>query len=142
MKANKEIVLTAIDQDVMALLYTSKDIKSDANLALNVVKYIGIALTFSGKDMESRRNVVEIAVKQSGEAIKYGSAAPSCKRYSSHGLSVSEGFKLDIYIIIIIKYASSTLQAYINTLLFLRPKDLMTHLHMRLRNRKQVKLLL
>jgi hypothetical protein len=29
------------------------------------------------------------------------SAAPSCKRYSSHGLSVSEGFKLDIYIIII-----------------------------------------
>jgi hypothetical protein len=30
-----------------------------------------------------------------------GSAAPSCKGYSSHGLSVSEGFKLDIYIIII-----------------------------------------
>jgi len=30
----------------------------------------------------------------------FGSAAPSCKRYSSHGLSVSEGFKLDIYIII------------------------------------------
>jgi hypothetical protein len=26
----------------------------------------------------------------------------SCERYSSHGLSVPEGFKLDIYIIIII----------------------------------------
>jgi hypothetical protein len=30
----------------------------------------------------------------------FGSAAPACKRFSSHGLSVSEGFKLDIYIII------------------------------------------
>jgi hypothetical protein len=31
----------------------------------------------------------------------FGTAAPSCKWYSSHGLSVSEGFKLDIYIIIV-----------------------------------------
>jgi hypothetical protein len=36
------------------------------------------------------------------------SAAPLCKRISSHGLSVSEGFKLDIYIIIIIRVVTPT----------------------------------
>ena len=73
MRADKEVVMTAVSNDGWALKYASDDFKADKEVVLAAVTQRGDALEHASDALKADKEVVIAAVSQKGYALKYAS---------------------------------------------------------------------
>ena len=73
LKADKEVVLAAINFDGLALQYASIELKADKEVVLAAVKNTGYALEFASDELKADNEVVTVAVNKAGDALAYAS---------------------------------------------------------------------
>lgn len=73
MQADKEVVMTAIEQLPYTLALASQDLKSDKEVIMTAVKRNGLTLHYAADDMKSNKEIVMAAVEQEGQALQYAS---------------------------------------------------------------------
>ncbi len=73
LKANRDVVLTAVKQNGDALQFASVSLKNDEDVVLYAVTQNGNALQFASERLKASRDVVLAAVKQNGNALQFAS---------------------------------------------------------------------
>jgi len=71
LKADREIVLTAVRQNGMALEYAAKQLQEDVGIIRTAVEDSGLALKHAAAALQGNREVVLAAVRQHGMALQY-----------------------------------------------------------------------
>ena len=74
LKANREVVLTAVVQNGGALRHASDELKANREVVLVAVAQNGFALECASAELKVDRDVVLAAVTQEGTALRYASA--------------------------------------------------------------------
>ena len=85
LKADKDVVLAAVKQDGLALMYATFGLKADKEVVLAAVKQDGLALEFAAEELKADKGVVLAAVKTRG----CGYATPAL-RYATFGLKADK----------------------------------------------------
>ena len=70
---NKEFVLTAVNEDAMALQYASERLKDDKEVVLAAVNQDGWALQYASERLKDDKEVILTAVKQDEVALDFAS---------------------------------------------------------------------
>ena len=70
-KADREVVMTAVKQSGMLLLDASDDLKADREIVTAAVKRYGKALVWAAGNLKADRDIVLAAVAESGAALEY-----------------------------------------------------------------------
>ncbi|MEC7030224.1 MAG: DUF4116 domain-containing protein [Pseudomonadota bacterium] len=73
LRDDMEIVLTAINQNVIALRVATTRLQDDEKVVLLAVKIDGRALKYASKRLQDDKKVVLLAVKTDGRAVEYAS---------------------------------------------------------------------
>ena len=71
LRADRDVVLAAVRQRGFALKYASDDLRADREVVLTAVSRACGALQFASYDMRADREVVLTAVRESGEGARY-----------------------------------------------------------------------
>lgn len=112
LRNNKEVVLCAVKQRGVSLLFASNKLKNDKEVVLEAVNNDGISLAYASEALREDKEVVLAAIKANAIAIKYASEDFKKNKdivreaIKSHPLSiffVSSEFKDDMEILGIIK---------------------------------------
>lgn len=74
---DREIVLTAITENGMALQYVSSRLQHDVEVVTTAVKQDGLSLRYASDELKANYVIVLLAVQQNGNALEY--AAPILK---------------------------------------------------------------
>jgi hypothetical protein len=72
-KANREIVMAAVQQNGWALQYAADALKADRTVVLAAVQQKGWALEFAAPALQADRGIVLAAVQQNGIVLQYAS---------------------------------------------------------------------
>lgn len=70
---NKEVVLTAVNQNGESIRYASEDLQNDKDIALASVTNKGDSLRFLSRQLRRDKNIILAAVNQDSMAIKHAS---------------------------------------------------------------------
>ena len=70
---NKEVVLTAVNEDAMALEYASQRLKDDKEVVLTAFRKNGKAIQYASERLKNDKEIVLTAVKDYGPALQYAS---------------------------------------------------------------------
>lgn len=73
LRSDKEVVLTAVKKNGLALGYASADLRNDSQIALEAVKGNGMALGCASMNLRNNPQVVFEAVKENGSAFQFAS---------------------------------------------------------------------
>lgn len=73
LKADREVVLAAVNHYGPALEYASDDLKADKEIVLEAVKLWGSNLEYASDDLKADKDVVLAAVTNTGRALEYAS---------------------------------------------------------------------
>eukprot|EP00971_Amphidinium_carterae_P228289 4528215-Amphidinium_carterae.1 len=76
-KADREIVLAAVQQNGHALADAADECKEDREIVLAAVQQIGYALAYAADEYKADREIVMAAVQRTGDALYF--AAKECK---------------------------------------------------------------
>ena len=68
-----DVVAAAVQQNGMALQYTSAELQGDREIVMEAVNNNGMALQYATEKLQRDREIVMVAVKQDGEALQYAS---------------------------------------------------------------------
>ena len=74
LKADREIVLAAVQQNVCSLRYAAVPLKADREFMLAAVQRNALALAYAAAPLTADREIVLGAVQQNGRALKYAAA--------------------------------------------------------------------
>eukprot|EP00971_Amphidinium_carterae_P250940 4981585-Amphidinium_carterae.1 len=74
-RRDKEVVLTAVQQDWRAFQFAAEALKGDCEFVLTAVKKNGFALEYATEALRADREVVLLAVRRNGLALKYAAEA-------------------------------------------------------------------
>ena len=72
--ADREVVLTAVVKDGMALAFASRELRSDSTVVRTAVSQSGCALQFATKKQRSDRRTARLAALNNGLALQYAGA--------------------------------------------------------------------
>jgi lambda repressor-like predicted transcriptional regulator len=75
LKADKEIVMAAVEQNGNALEHASEELKADKEIVMAAVKENGYVLRDASEELKADKEIVMAAVEQNGDAFDYASEA-------------------------------------------------------------------
>ena len=78
---DREVVLSAVNQNGFALFFASDALKTDRKLVLKAVKLSGLALRWVSDDLKADEDVVMAAVTQCGMALEYAALKMQQSKY-------------------------------------------------------------
>jgi hypothetical protein len=73
LKADKEVVLAAINQNGFALKFAAENLRADKEVVLSAVNKNGSTLEYASENLRADKDIVLAAVKRNGEAIQFAS---------------------------------------------------------------------
>ena len=73
LRADKEVVLAAVQQEGVALRFASEGLRADREVVVAAVKKIGLALEYASEDFRADKEVVLAAVQENGSALTFAS---------------------------------------------------------------------
>eukprot|EP00971_Amphidinium_carterae_P001206 23736-Amphidinium_carterae.1 len=76
-RADREIVLAAVQQEGLALRYAAEECKADSAIVLAAVQHNWRALQYAAEECKADREIVLAAVQEDGVALEH--AAEGCK---------------------------------------------------------------
>jgi hypothetical protein len=94
MRADREVVLAAVQSLGTALQYAAKELRSDREVVVTAVRSQGSALYWAAREFRSDRDVVLAAVRSQGEALQYAAAEYKADRDVVLAAVSSRGFAL------------------------------------------------
>ncbi|MDA9896791.1 DUF4116 domain-containing protein, partial [Gammaproteobacteria bacterium] len=103
LKADKEVVLAAVQQNVSALQYADKKLQADKEVVLAAVKQDGFALDNADKKLQADKEVVIAAVQENVSALQFADKKLLADKEVVLAVVKQEGNALD--------YADKKLQA-------------------------------
>jgi len=71
LRADREVVITAVSSKGVALEYASEELQADREVVLTAVTTNGNALGYASEELQADREVVHLAVATSGQALDY-----------------------------------------------------------------------
>ena len=71
LKGDREIVMTAVSKNGMALQFATEELKGDREIVMAAVSQHGMALQFASEELKGDREIVMTAVSQDGWALNF-----------------------------------------------------------------------
>ena len=71
LKKDKEIVLSAVQQNGYSLKYADESLKKDKEIVLSAVQQNGYSLKYADESLKKDKEIVLSAVQQNGYSLKY-----------------------------------------------------------------------